>query len=49
MTARIVDAAEADLARRDRQVLPAAGFGNVTFDIIVRDGSGGRVHDESGN
>ena len=49
MTARIVDEAESDLARRARRVLPAAGFGNVTFDIIIREGTGGRVRDESGN
>ena len=39
MTARIVDELEADLARRARRVLPAAGFGNVTFDIIIREGT----------
>ena len=49
MKERIIDPAEADLAQRARQVLPAAGFGNVTFDMIIRDGRGARVRDESGN
>ncbi|MCC7275436.1 MAG: aspartate aminotransferase family protein, partial [Alphaproteobacteria bacterium] len=32
-----------------RRVLPAGGFGNLSFDIVVREGKGGRVRDVSGN
>ena len=31
-----------------RRVLPAASFGNLAGDIIIRDGKGGRVHDIEG-
>ncbi len=35
-----------DIARR---VLPGGGFGNVTTDIVIREGNAGRVWDVTGN
>lgn len=49
MTERQVQDQETDIARRARQVLPAGGFGNVSFDVVVAKGAGGHVWDESGN
>ncbi len=49
MSIRAVGQKEAAIAERARNVLPAGGFGNVTFDIVIREGRGGRVWDESGN
>jgi len=49
MAERNVSDAEALIAARARNVLPAGGFGNVTFDVVIREGRGGRVWDESGN
>jgi glutamate-1-semialdehyde 2,1-aminomutase len=40
---------ELALAELARRVLPAGGFGNLSSDIIVRSGRGGRVWDVSGN
>ena len=40
---------ERDLQEIARRVLPGGGFGNVTTDIVVHEGSGGRVWDVSGN
>ncbi len=37
------------LAATARRVLPAGGFGNLTSDIIIARGAGGRVWDETGN
>ncbi|SVA55037.1 uncharacterized protein METZ01_LOCUS107891 [marine metagenome] len=31
------------------QVLPAGGFGNLTSNVVIREGKGGRVWDVSGN
>ncbi len=39
----------ADLIRRARRVLPGGGFGNLSFDFVVREGRGGRVWDVDGN
>ena len=39
---------ELGLAATARRVLPAGGFGNLTSDIIIAKGAGGRVWDESG-
>jgi len=49
MTKRDISDTEAAIAERARQVLPGGGFGNVTFDVVIREGRGGRVWDESGN
>ena len=49
MTQRAVTDTESAIAERARNVLPAGGFGNVTFDIVIREGRGGRAWDESGN
>ena len=42
-------AAETALMEKARSVLPAGGFGNLSFDIVIREGRGGRVWDVSGN
>ena len=39
---------ERDLIERARRVLPGGTFGNMAGDIVVREGRGGRVWDESG-
>jgi glutamate-1-semialdehyde 2,1-aminomutase len=49
MTAKTRSDAELKLVEAAKRVLPAGGFGNVSSDIIVREGRGGRVWDESGN
>ena len=49
MTQRAVTESEATITVRARNVLPAGGFGNVTFDIVIREGRGGRAWDKSGN
>lgn len=40
---------ESNLLERARRVLPGGGFGNLSFDFVVREGRGGRVWDASGN
>lgn len=40
---------ELALAATARRVLPGGGFGNLTSDIILAEGKGGRVKDVSGN
>jgi glutamate-1-semialdehyde 2,1-aminomutase len=40
---------ELALAELARRVLPAGSFGNLTSDIVIREGRGGRVWDVSGN
>ncbi len=37
------------MREKARAVLPAGGFGNVSFDAVIREGRGGRVWDEAGN
>jgi len=49
MSERNIAETEAAIIERAHEVLPAGGFGNVTFDIVIREGRGGRVWDESGN
>ena len=49
MTGRQVNDVEAGIVERARKVLPAGGFGNVTFDMVVAEGRAGHVWDESGN
>ncbi len=39
---------EAALLERARRVLPAGGFGNLSFEFLVREGKAGRVWDEAG-
>ena len=39
---------EAALLERARRVLPAGGFGNLSFEFLVREGKAGRVWDEGG-
>ena len=41
--------AESGLIERAARVLPAGGFGNFDPSIVIREGRGGRVWDESGN
>jgi len=40
---------ESALVETARRVLPAGGFGNVPFDIVIAEGRGSRVWDVSGN
>jgi glutamate-1-semialdehyde 2,1-aminomutase len=49
MDARTRDEVEMRLVDAAKRVLPAGGFGNLSADIVVREGRGGRVWDESGN
>ncbi|MDT7951117.1 MAG: aminotransferase class III-fold pyridoxal phosphate-dependent enzyme [Acetobacteraceae bacterium] len=39
---------EHELVERARRVLPGGTFGNTAAEIVIREGSGGRVWDESG-
>jgi glutamate-1-semialdehyde 2,1-aminomutase len=41
--------AEQAIVETARRVLPAGGFGNMSSEIVIREGRGGRVHDVSGN
>ena len=40
---------EAALMEKARAVLPAGGFGNLAFDVVIREGKAGHVWDVSGN
>ena len=40
---------EQGLIEKARRVLPGGSFGNFSSDIVIREGRGGRVWDESGN
>ena len=39
----------AELVDRSRRVLPGGSFGNLSSDIVIAEGQGGRVRDVSGN
>ena len=39
---------ELGLVEKARRVLPGGSFGNFPSDIVIREGRGGRVWDESG-
>ncbi|MBM3484629.1 MAG: aminotransferase class III-fold pyridoxal phosphate-dependent enzyme [Alphaproteobacteria bacterium] len=41
--------AEIEVANTGRRVMPGGGFGNLSHDIVIREGRGGRVWDMSGN
>jgi glutamate-1-semialdehyde 2,1-aminomutase len=43
------NAAETAMIERAHRVLPAGGFGNLSFDFVVREGRAGRIWDLSGN
>jgi glutamate-1-semialdehyde 2,1-aminomutase len=49
MTAMPRSDAEMQIVETGKRVLPAGNFGNISTDIVIREGSGGRVWDESGN
>jgi glutamate-1-semialdehyde 2,1-aminomutase len=49
MTAKPRSDAELQIIETAKRVLPGGTFGNVTSDIVIREGAGGRVWDESGN
>jgi glutamate-1-semialdehyde 2,1-aminomutase len=49
MTEKLRSDAEAALVEMAHRVLPAGSLGNLASDIVVRNGSGGRVWDVSGN
>ena len=40
---------EQALVNLANQVLPAGGFGNLSSNVVIREGKGGRVWDVSGN
>ncbi len=42
-------AAERELVEMARRVLPGGGFGNVSHEVVIAEGRGGRVWDVSGN
>ena len=41
--------AEQELIETSKRVLPGGTFGNVPAEVVIREGRGGRVWDESGN
>jgi glutamate-1-semialdehyde 2,1-aminomutase len=49
MSARIRGDNELGLIATAKRVLPGGTFGNFAADVVIREGSGGRVWDESGN
>src|ERR1700726_3838955 len=49
MTMQTRSDAERELIETAKRVLPAASFGNMAGDVVIREGRGGRVWDESGN
>jgi len=49
MSARIRGDNELELIATAKRVLPGGTFGNFSADVVIREGSGGRVWDESGN
>src|SRR6266851_5306436 len=49
MTPRIHSDLELGIIETAKRVLPGGTFGNVAGDIVIREGKGGRVWDESGN
>ena len=49
MTDQTSSARELELKEIARRVLPAGSFGNVSTDIVIKEGRGGRVWDVSGN
>src|SRR5437899_1738231 len=49
MSARIRSDNELGLIATAKRVLPGGTFGNIAADVIIREGNGGRVWDESGN
>jgi glutamate-1-semialdehyde 2,1-aminomutase len=49
MSERQRSEAELAIAEVGRRVMPAGGFGNLSHDIVIREGRGGRVWDVSGN
>jgi glutamate-1-semialdehyde 2,1-aminomutase len=48
MTAETRSDAQHELIETAKRVLPAASFGNMAGDVVIREGRGGRVWDESG-
>src|SRR3546814_17128837 len=49
MSGLVKNETELALIETARRVLPAGTFGNFSGDIVIREGRGGRVWDESGN
>ena len=39
---------EGELVEQARRVLPGGSFGNIPGEVVIREGNGGRVWDESG-
>src|SRR5579864_1879077 len=48
MTAETRSDAQHELIETAKRVLPGASFGNMAGDVVIREGRGGRVWDESG-
>jgi glutamate-1-semialdehyde 2,1-aminomutase len=49
MTKQTISETERDLVETARRVLPGGNFGNVSHEIVIAHGRGGRVWDVSGN
>jgi glutamate-1-semialdehyde 2,1-aminomutase len=49
MTGRAQTKEQSDLVELSRRVMPGGSFGNLPAEVIIREGRGGRVRDESGN
>ena len=49
MSQRNVSETETAIKERARKVLPGGGFGNVSFDVVIKEGKAGRVWDGSDN
>ena len=49
MAERTISAAESELIQRAHRVLPGGSLGNIGRDIVITEGSAGRVRDASGN
>src|SRR5450432_2369928 len=49
MSMRVRSDVELGLIETAKRVLPGGSFGNFTADVVIREGRGGRVRDESGN
>lgn len=49
MSERTISPAETDLIQRAHRVMPGGSLGNIGRDIVITEGSAGRVRDVSGN
>ena len=49
MSERTISSAETELIQRAHRVMPGGSLGNIGRDIVITEGSAGRVRDASGN